>query len=331
LFANGPCRLRNIASWRVKETDRIAAMATELRKLGARVEEGTDFLFVTPPEASRLANAAAIDTYDDHRMAMCFSLASLGKVQVRINDPQCVAKTFPDFFDRFAEVTWSSFAPVVAIDGPSASGKGAVAHRVAERLGFQYLDSGALYRLVALDAMQKKVDLRDVAKLGALAGSLPVEFAASTILLNGRDVSNAIRSETVSAAASEVAAIPAVRQGLMLRQQVFRRPPGLVAEGRDMASVVFPDATVKVFLTASAETRAVRRHKQLIEKGFDANLATLLQDIRRRDARDSERSVAPLRESAEAQIIDTTDLSIEEVVVRIVQLYESALRKAPSR
>ncbi len=331
LFADGPCRLRNIASWRVKETDRIAAMATELRKLGARVEEGTDFLFVTPPEASRLANGAAINTYDDHRMAMCFSLASLGKVQVRINDPQCVAKTFPDFFDRFAEVTWSSFAPVIAIDGPSASGKGAVAYRVAERLGFQYLDSGALYRVVAMDALQKKVDLRDAAELGALARALPVEFAGSTILLNSADVTDAIRSEAVSAAASEVASIPAVRQGLMLRQQVFRRPPGLVAEGRDMASVVFPDATVKVFLTASAETRAVRRHKQLIEKGFDANLATLLQDIRRRDARDTKRSVAPLQESADAQIIDTTDLSIEEVVAWIVQLYESALRKAPSR
>lgn len=331
LFADGPCRLRNIASWRVKETDRIAAMATELRKLGARVEEGADSLFVTPPEGSRLADGAEIDTYDDHRMAMCFSLASLGRVRVRINEPQCVAKTFPDYFERFAGVTWSSFAPVIAIDGPSASGKGAVAQRVAERLGFQYLDSGALYRLVALDALQKKVDLRDAATLGALASSLPVEFAASAIMLNGADVTDAIRSESVSAAASEVAAIPAVRQGLMLRQQVFRRPPGLVAEGRDMASVVFPDATVKVFLTASAETRAARRHKQLIEKGFDANLATLLQDIRRRDARDMERSVAPLQESADAQIIDTTDLSIEEVVAWIVRLYESALRKAPSR
>jgi 3-phosphoshikimate 1-carboxyvinyltransferase len=331
LFADGPCRLRNIASWRVKETDRIAAMATELRKLGARVEEGVDFLSVTPPAASRLTDGATIDTYDDHRIAMCFSLAALGRVRVRINDPQCVAKTFPEFFDRFAEVTWSSFAPVIAIDGPSASGKGAVAHRVAQRLGFQYLDSGSLYRLVALDALQKNIDFQDAATLGARARSLPVEFSGSTILMGGVDVTDAIRTEAVSSAASEVAAIPAVRQGLMLRQQVFRQPPGLVAEGRDMASVVFPDATVKVFLTASAETRAERRHKQLIEKGFDANLATLLQDIRRRDARDSERSVAPLQKSVDAQIIDTTDLSIEEVVARIVQSYESALRKAPSR
>ncbi|HVY06322.1 MAG TPA: bifunctional 3-phosphoshikimate 1-carboxyvinyltransferase/cytidylate kinase [Burkholderiales bacterium] len=331
LFADGTSRLRNIASWRVKETDRIAAMATELRKLGAQVEEGADFLAVTPATGARLADGATIDTYDDHRIAMCFSLAALGGVKVRINDPKCVAKTFPDFFERFAEVTWNSKSAVIAIDGPSASGKGAVAQRVAGELGFHYLDSGSLYRLVALEALRANTDLRDGEALGVIAARLPVHFSGGRILLRGEDVSDAIRAEAVSAAASLVAPFPSVRQGLMTRQQAFRRPPGLVAEGRDMASVVFPDAMVKVFLTASADERARRRHKQLIEKGFDANLTTLLQDIRQRDARDSAREVAPLQKSADAQIIDTTGLSIQEVVNRIVQSYESALRKVPSR
>jgi 3-phosphoshikimate 1-carboxyvinyltransferase len=331
LFADGSSRLRNIASWRVKETDRIAAMATELRKLGARVEEGADFLVVTPPQGAHLTGGAVIDTYDDHRIAMCFSLAALGGVVVRINEPKCVAKTFPDFFERFAEVTWYSAAPVVAIDGPSASGKGAVAQRVAQRLGFHYLDSGSLYRLVALAALREKIDLKDAQALGSIATELPAHFSHDRILLSGLDVTEAIRAEEVSAAASEVAAIPSVRQGLMLRQRAFRRSPGLVAEGRDMASVVFPDATLKVFLTASAEERARRRYKQLIEKGFNATLSTLLQDIRQRDTRDSERSVAPLQKSVGAQMIDTTGLSIQEVVAQILQWFESASRKAPSR
>ena len=331
LFADGTSRLRNIGSWRVKETDRIAAMATELRKLGAQVEEGADFLAVTPPADAALTSGAAIDTYDDHRIAMCFSLAALGGVKVRVNDPKCVAKTFPDYFEQFAEVSWNSSTPVIAIDGPSASGKGAVAQRVAEQLGFHYLDSGSLYRLVALTALRERVDLNDANALGEIARRLPVHFAGGAIVLSGEDVTDAIRAEAVSAAASEVAPFPSVRQGLMRRQQAFRRSPGLVAEGRDMASVVFPDAALKVFLTAAAEERARRRYKQLIEKGFDANLATLLQDIRQRDARDSERSVAPLQKSVDAQIIDTTGLSIQEVVARIIQWYESASRKVPSR
>ena len=331
LFADGTSRLRNIGSWRVKETDRIAAMAIELRKLGAQVEEGPDFLTVTPPSGSRLTNGAAIQTYDDHRIAMCFSLAALGGVTVRINEPKCVAKTFPDYFERFAEVTWNSSAPVIAIDGPSASGKGAVAQCVAAHLGFHYLDSGSLYRLVALTALRDRIDLKDADSLGEIAHKLAAHFTEGKILLHGQDVTDAIRAEEVSAAASEVASFASVRQGLMRRQQAFRRPPGLVAEGRDMASIVFPDALLKVFLTASAEERARRRHKQLIEKGFNANLTTLLQDIRQRDARDSERSVAPLQRSVDAQIIDTTGLSIREVAAQILQWFESASRKVPSR
>jgi 3-phosphoshikimate 1-carboxyvinyltransferase len=330
LFAEGRSRLRNIASWRVKETDRIAAMATELRKVGATVEEGADFLTVEPPPAFRLTPHARVDTYDDHRMAMCFSLVALGGVPVRINDPGCVAKTFPDYFDRFAAVTWNSAIPVIAIDGPSASGKGTVAQQVAQALGFHYLDSGALYRLVALAALRRRVALDDAAALGALAAALPVRFRAGRIELDGDDVTSAIRAEDASAAASVVAAIPAVRQGLMQRQRAFRVAPGLVADGRDMGTVVFPDARLKVFLTASAEERARRRYKQLIEKGFDANLTTLLQELRQRDERDSKRDVAPLQQSAEAQVLDTTGLSVEEASSRVVRWFGLAQPRAPS-
>lgn len=331
LFSDGSSRLRNIASWRVKETDRIAAMATELRKVGATVVEGADYLVVTPPHASRLTPHASIETYDDHRIAMCFALVALGGVAVRINDPKCVAKTFPDFFERFAAIAAGAVVPVIAIDGPSASGKGTVARHVAQRLGFHYLDSGALYRLVALAAMRQAIAMDDAEALGRLAHSLPVEFQDHDVRLGGEDVSAAIRAEDVSAAASHVAAIPEVRQGLIQRQRTFRRPPGLVADGRDMGTVVFPDAVLKVFLTASAEERALRRYKQLIDKGFDANLAPLLQEISQRDARDSARSVAPLQKSADAQVLDTTGLSVEEAVAQVIQWFETVRRRAPSR
>jgi 3-phosphoshikimate 1-carboxyvinyltransferase len=258
LFADGPCRLRNIASWRVKETDRITAMATELRKLGALVEEGDDHIAVSP--APTLTAGAAIDTYDDHRMAMCFSLAVLGGVPVTINDPACVNKTFPDYFDAFAEIA----APVIAIDGPSASGKGTVAERVAAALGYHYLDSGSLYRLTALAGLRAGKALDDEAGLAAVAASLPARFSAGRIYLNEDDVTDAIRTEEISVGASKVAALPAVRAALLSRQRAYRRFPGLVADGRDMASVVFPGAVAKVFLTASAAARAERRYKQLI-------------------------------------------------------------------
>jgi 3-phosphoshikimate 1-carboxyvinyltransferase len=328
LFAQGESRLRNVASWRVKETDRIAAMATELRKVGAQVEEGSDYLLIAPPAAARLTPHAAIDTYDDHRIAMCFSLVSLGGVPVRINDPQCVAKTFPDYFERFASITR---VPVIAIDGPSGSGKGTIAQRVAQALRFHYLDSGALYRLVALHALRSKVPLEDIAQVTALAQRLPVQFQGEEIFLDGTRVGDAIRTEQISEAASKVAAIPSVRQALMRRQRAFRNAPGLVAEGRDMGSVVFPDATLKVFLTASAEARAERRYKQLIDKGLSATLSTLLRDIEQRDARDSGRSVAPLQKSVGAQVLDTTGLTIDQAVERVLGWSHEALRKAPSR
>jgi 3-phosphoshikimate 1-carboxyvinyltransferase len=332
LFADAPCRLRNVASWRVKETDRLTAMANELRKLGAQVEEGADFLVVSPP-ASCLTPNAAIQTYDDHRMAMCFALACLGGVPVRILDPGCVAKTFPDFFDRFAQIISgpSGVVPVIAIDGPSASGKGTVAREVAQNLGFHFLDSGALYRLVALAATRRGMGLDDVERVTELAARLDCRFEGERILLDDDDVTLAIRAEDISAGASRVAAIRPVRDALLARQRAFRTMPGLVADGRDMGSVVFPDALLKVFLTASAEERARRRYKQLMDKGIRANLSALLQDIGERDARDASRGVAPLQKCADAHLLDTTEMSVEQAVSRIMTWYRQALETAPSR
>lgn len=314
LFADGPCRLNNIASWRVKETDRIAAMAIELRKVGATVEEGADYLVVTAPEQ---LTPAAIDTYDDHRMAMCFSLVSLGGCRVRINDPKCVAKTFPTYFEAFGSVARP--VPVIAIDGPSASGKGTVAARVAAALGFAFLDSGAMYRLVALAAMRAGIALDDEAGLVALAITLPARFAEGRVWLDADDVSDAIRTEACSAGASQVATLAAVREALLGRQRDFRRAPGLVADGRDMGSIVFPDADDKFFLTASVPARAERRYKQLMDKGIGANMESLLKDLEERDRRDATRSVAPLKQLPDATLLDTTDLSIDEAVAFVLE------------
>ncbi|MBK7424065.1 MAG: bifunctional 3-phosphoshikimate 1-carboxyvinyltransferase/cytidylate kinase [Propionivibrio sp.] len=315
LFAEGPTTLTHIASWRVKETDRIAAMASELRKLGAEVEEGVDFIRVTPPHTALLTPECGIDTYEDHRIAMCFSLATLATT-LRINDPGCVTKTFPGYFESFARVTQA--VPVIAIDGPSASGKGTVAARVAAALGWHYLDSGALYRLTALAARRAGVAWDDEARVAAIASRLDVEFGENSIRLSGTEAGEAIRQEEISSGASQVAALPAVRAALLFRQRVFRQAPGLVADGRDMASLVFPDAQTKVFLTASVEVRAQRRYKQLIEKGITASILPLLLDLRERDERDSQRSVAPLQQNKEAELLDTTDLTIEQAVAQVL-------------
>ena len=220
----------------------------------------------------------------------------------------------------------ASLPPVIAIDGPSASGKGTVAQRVATRLGFHYLDSGALYRLVTLSALKHRVALDDESALAPLAGSLAARFQGEKIFLNQEDVTDSIRTEEVSDGASRVAAWPAVRQALRERQRAFRQPPGLVADGRDMGSVVFPDATLKIYLTADAGERARRRYKQLIEKGMGANMATLLQDIRDRDERDSARAVAPLQKSDDASLLDTTTLSIDAAVEQVLARYVAAAR-----
>ena len=252
-------------------------------------------------------------------MAMCFSLAAFGGAGVRINDPKCVAKTFPDYFERFAEVVEA--VPVIAIDGPSASGKGTVAQRVAQHLGYHYLDSGALYRLLALAAPQHGIELNDEVTLADLAARLDIRFEGSDIWLDGAQVGDELRGEQCAAAASKVAALPAVRTALLNKQHAFRRAPGLVTDGRDMATVVFPDARLKVFLTASAEERANRRYKQLMEKGMSANITDLLQDIQARDERDTRRSVAPLQQALGASLLDTTALNIEQAVQEVLTRY----------
>jgi 3-phosphoshikimate 1-carboxyvinyltransferase len=319
LAAREPTTLTGIASWRVKETDRIAAMAAELRKVGATVDEAADRLTVHPASALR---HAAIDTYDDHRMAMCFSLVSLLGIAVTIRDPTCVRKTFPGYFDAFRTLATpaseGSLPPVVAIDGPAASGKGTVAARVARALGFHLLDSGALYRLVALKAIRDGVAFDDEAALARIARDLDASFDERGVTLAGTDATAAIRDEAVSEAASRVAVHPGVRAALLERQRAFRRRPGLVADGRDMGTVVFPDAATKVFVTATPEARASRRQSQLAERGVHADLSGLLDEIRARDERDAGRAVAPLRPADDAVVLDTTALTIEQATAYVL-------------
>jgi len=328
LYAQGPSTLRNIASWRVKETDRIAAMAAELRKLGAEVEEGPDFLRVTPPPRWQ---AARIHTYDDHRIAMCFSLAAFnpGGVPVRIEDPKCVGKTFPQYFETLFEVTRAvpGAIPVICVDGPTASGKGTLASRVAQQLGWHYLDSGALYRVTALAALRAglKLDSADEAAIARLAERLPVRFADDRVLLSGEDVSEAIRTEEAGMNASRVSVLPAVRTALVALQHSFRTLPGLVADGRDMGTVIFPGAPLKVYLTASAEQRARRRHLQLSAKGVATTIDGLRADLEARDARDSQRAVAPLKPATDALLLDNSEQSIEQSVTLVLQWWEDRL------
>ncbi len=216
--------------------------------------------------------------------------------------------------------------PVITIDGPTASGKGTVASRVAAALGFAFLDSGALYRLTALSALTAGIALTDEPSLAAMAKGLDVRFDRERILLAGREVQDAIRQEAVGNAASKIAALPGVRAALVELQHRFRQMPGLVADGRDMGTVIFPDAQLKVFLTASVEARAGRRYKQLIEKGFPANMAALLQDLKERDARDTQRAVAPLKPAEGAQLLETSEMTIEQAVAQVLDWWSGAAR-----
>ncbi len=337
LYADGTTTLRNIASWRVKETDRISAMAIELRKLGALIEEGADYIRITPPSIASLGHTgwrfASIHTYDDHRMAMCASLAAFNPagLPVRIEDPKCVAKTFPDYFEALFSVSQAEAKniPVICIDGPTASGKGTLASLVAKQLGYHYLDSGALYRLVGFAAKQAGANLDSEAAVATIASKLNVGFDGDRVSLAGIDVSDDIRSEASGMLASKVSSYPAVRQALFDLQLGFRKLPGLVADGRDMGTVIFPEAPLKVFLTASASTRASRRYKQLISKGISANIDSLRADLEARDARDQSRSAAPLVAAKDAIQLDNSNLTIEDSVAQVLSWWSS--RFAPSQ
>lgn len=214
--------------------------------------------------------------------------------------------------------------PVIAIDGPSASGKGTVAQRVAEQLGFHYLDSGALYRIVALAASQRGIDWSDAAALAELAASLRIAFRQEQILLDDVDVSALVRTEEMSRGASEVAVHPALRRALLGLQRGFRQAPGLVADGRDMATVIFPDAVTKIYLTASVQVRAERRYKQLMSKGIHANLHDILNDLQQRDARDQQRTAAPLQQAPDAILLETSQLSIEQSIAQALEMVKQS-------
>jgi 3-phosphoshikimate 1-carboxyvinyltransferase len=331
LYADGPTRLSRIASWRVKETDRIAAMAAELRKCGAEVVEGADFIEVRPPASPAAWRAADIATYDDHRMAMCLSLAAFNPLAgarpprpVRIRDPRCVAKTFPDYFETLFSLARARAeeVPVITIDGPTASGKGTLAAAVAEALGYELLDSGALYRATALAVRAAGADPADEAAVATLAAALELRFEGGDAFLGSTNVTAALRLEETGSLASRISALPAVRRALHALQLAFRRAPGLVADGRDMGTVVFPDAPLKIFLTASVEERAARRHAQLISRGISANIDSLSAELRARDERDTQRSVAPLKPAEDAELLDNSGMTVDECVTFVLKLWE---------
>ncbi len=218
--------------------------------------------------------------------------------------------------------------PVIAIDGPTASGKGTVAHMVADKLRFHYLDSGALYRLTALMALRRETELNDEHALAKLAEHLPCSFSGGEIMLANENVTNAIRAEAVGNMASKIAALPTVRQALFALQLSFRKAPGLVADGRDMGTVIFPHAPLKVYLTASVQARAERRYKQLIDKGISANMEDLLADLQARDDRDTHRAIAPLVPAEDAHILDTSELTANEAVFQVLHWYGQIKHKA---
>jgi 3-phosphoshikimate 1-carboxyvinyltransferase len=270
--------------------------------------------------------AAAIHTYDDHRIAMCFSLAAFNPagLPVRVFDPQCVGKTFPDYFESMFEVVTprENRVPIITVDGPTASGKGTLASAVAQALGYHFLDSGAVYRATALAAMRAGARADDEALLAQLATNLDLHFKPGQICMGDQDVTETLRLEEVGALASKVSAWPLVRAALRTLQLSFHRVPGLVADGRDMGTVIFPGADLKIFLTASAATRAERRHKQLIAKAIPANIDSLRSELEARDARDQNRSVSPLKPAADAMLLDNSALTVEASVDAVLKAWQ---------
>ena len=329
--ARGKTTFTGLAELRIKESDRISVMAEGLRQLGATVDETDDGAAV---HGATLAGGR-VRSHGDHRVAMAFAVAGTAAIgPVRIDDTDAVATSFPGFVDCLRslgisiaehreESAIASEVPVIAIDGPSGSGKGTIARRVARALKWHLLDSGALYRLVAVAADRKGETDASEESLAAIAAELEVRFDTDDagderVWLGNSDVSTELRTEECGRLASHVAALPKVREALLGVQKGFREAPGLVADGRDMGTTVFPDAVLKVFLTASPGERAKRRHKQLKDKGIDVSLPALSRDIEDRDRRDSERSVAPLRPAEDARLLDSSKLTIDEVTQTVL-------------
>lgn len=327
--AQGETVLRGAEELRVKESDRIAVMADGLSALGIDVEPHPDGIRITGGAFS----GGQVNAQGDHRIAMSFAMAGLvASGPIYIDGCSEVDTSFPGFVElaRAAglRITDNDAFPIVTIDGPGGAGKGTVAKAIAAALGWHFLDSGAIYRLLAHRVQTTGVTLDQTEVLVELATQMDIEFPtqgqfAGCAFLAGEDVTDAIRHESCGQLASELAAQPAVRAALLKRQQDFARPPGLVADGRDMGTVVFVDATVKFFLTASVEERARRRHKQLMQKGISANLADLLEEMKLRDARDRERTVAPLVPAENAITVDSTDLSVDAVIAKVLDMVRS--------
>jgi 3-phosphoshikimate 1-carboxyvinyltransferase len=343
-LATGTTRLRQAAELRAKESDRIAVMARGLQALGIACEEKPDGLII---HGGKIAGGR-VDAAGDHRCAMSFLVAGhLAAAPVTVSGCHNIATSYPEFVSHAralgmvingismsekttipaadATSTASEDIPVITIDGPSGVGKGTLAARLAGELGWHLLDSGAIYRALAYKAMELGVPSHDEEALARVARDLDLEFRSENgqlaqVFLDGENVSADIRTEACGKVASEVAALPKVRQALLDRQKAFARSPGLVADGRDMGTVVFAHAPVKLFLTASAEERAKRRHKQLKNQGFSANIAALFDEIRQRDERDTRRAVSPLVPADDAVVIDTSTLGIDQVFEQAMQL-----------
>ncbi|MDA9690010.1 3-phosphoshikimate 1-carboxyvinyltransferase [Betaproteobacteria bacterium] len=331
LFCDQPTKLTNIASWKEKETDRIAAVVQGLERLGVSVyREGEYSITIHPVPCLK---SAKISTFNDHRIAMTFSMAAFAlKDEVeqvknrvlQIENPVCVEKTFPYFFEEFSRVC-SEAVPVITVDGPTASGKGTIANHVGKNLGFNVLDSGAFYRSVALIIKRENIDESDHLAIASRAKTLSMRKQGSRFFLGEDDVTMLMRDEKIGLLASKIAKYEDVRRALIMAQRDFARLPGLVADGRDMGSIVFPKGALRVFLTAKPEIRAKRRFKQLIEKEIPCTLNDIFQDISDRDNSDYNRSVASLSlaEEGATLTIDSSSKTIEEVVEIIVSEYKS--------